>query len=597
MARLLLLWLALCGLARAAPPLVFDAAEFAATSDARPPAANAAWRALPLPDLWRVHHPATLEHGWYRVRFARPADDAPLALYLPRLGMNAALWLNGHPLGDGGRMDEPLARNWNRPLLFVLPRERLTEHNTLTLHLRGNAHTQAGLFPFQLGEVTPLRAAYEHAYFYSVSLNQSATLLIAFVGVLMLSLWARRRQDKAYLLFGIAAWVWALQSTNLYWREPPFTTAQWETLVNASFEVFAALLLASLLRFVGVWRDAYRAGFLLLLVGAPATLPFAPPAHFLQITAVWHFVTVLATLFTLALTLRTAWRGNRDARLLVGAMGVILLFAAHDWGIHSAHLLGRYFGGVLGGDVTLLQYSAPVLFMAIGWIMTNRYLRTLADFERLNAELDRRVQAREAELTASHVRLHELEMQRAVAEERERIHRDLHDDVGAKLLSLVYRADSRENAELARAALQDLRDTVSRSGGEATSLASLAADWRAECEKRLIEAGLTLDWTQRGDLDSPQLAQQQALHLGRVLREAVSNVIRHARAKQVRVTLEGDGRGVRLDVTDDGTVCPDPRPGGGLRNMAARAQRLGATLERYTPQAGGCGLRLALPLA
>ena len=124
MARLLLLWLALCGLARAAPPLVFDAAEFAATSDARPPAANAAWRALPLPDLWRVHHPATLEHGWYRVRFARPADDAPLALYLPRLGMNAALWLNGHPLGDGGRMDEPLARNWNRPLLFVLPRER-----------------------------------------------------------------------------------------------------------------------------------------------------------------------------------------------------------------------------------------------------------------------------------------------------------------------------------------------------------------------------------------------------------------------------------------------------------------------------------------
>lgn len=599
MRTVLLLWLLWLAPVAAASPLTIAQGEFAVSASALPPADGARWQPQALPDLWRINHAPGIEHGWYRFRFRLPPNASTQAIYLPRLGMNAALYLNGHFIGDGGRMTEPLARNWNRPLLFVLPEAWLRDDgNTLHIHLRGNAYTQAALFPLQVGEEAALRPKYERALFFSASLNQSATLLIAFIGILMLSLWARRRQEVAYAYFGIAALVWAVQSTNLYLRELPFATAQWEIFVNASFEVFAAMLLASLLRFIGVWRDAFRPWFLLLLVGSPLSLLLIPADHFLRVTALWHFATVILTLFTLGMTLRAAAWGNRDARLLVAAMSLIMLFGLHDWAIHSAHLLGRYAGRILGGDITLLQYSAPILFMAIGWIMTNRYLRTLADFERLNTELDQRVQARETELEASYARMNELEMERAVANERERIHRDLHDDVGAKLLSLVYRADTTENAELARAALQDLRDAVLRSTAEDCALTSLAADWRAECEKRLSEAGLQLHWGQSGMTDNVQLSQPQALHIGRVLREAVSNTIRHADAGRVDVRLDFDGTRLKLDLRDDGRGCPDTlHRGSGLRNMAARAQRLGATLERYAVPGGGCGVRLDAPVS
>ncbi|MDP2253276.1 MAG: histidine kinase, partial [Thiobacillus sp.] len=446
---LLLGWLWLAPVA-AAMPLTIAQGEFAVSASMVPPPDHAAWQEQTLPDVWQRNHAPGLEHGWYRFRFDLPPSARTQAVFLPRLGMNAAVYLNGHFIGDGGRMAEPLGRNWNRPLLFVLPGERLrTQGNTLHIHLRGNAYTQAVLFPLKVGEESALRPEHERALFFNISLSQSASLLIAFIGVLMLSLWMRRRQEIAYAYFGTAALIWAVQSTNLYLRDVPFSTAQWETFVNASFEVFAVLLLASILRFIGAWRDAFRPWILLLLIGSPLSLLLAPAEHFLLVTALWHFATLALTLFTLVMTLHTAAGGNRDARLLVAAMSLIMLLALHDWAIHSAHLFGHYAKRILGGDIFLLHYGAPILFMSIGWIMTNRYLRTLTDFERLNAELDQRVQAREAELEASYTRMRELEMERAVAGERERIHRDLHDDVGAKLLSLVYRADSAENAELA----------------------------------------------------------------------------------------------------------------------------------------------------
>ena len=58
----------------------------------------------------------------------------------------------------------------------------------------------------------------------------------------------------------------------------------------------------------------------------------------------------------------------------------------------------------------------------------------------------------------------------ALAEERERIYADLHDDLGAKLLQLIHTANDPRQADLARAVLQDLRDVVTRSRGEPGTL-------------------------------------------------------------------------------------------------------------------------------
>lgn len=576
--------------------------------DAVPPPDRADWQPQALPDAWRDTHPELHTSGWYRFRFTvTPGDDPLQAVFLPKLGLNAAVWLNGVFIGDGGRFDDPISRNWNRPLLFLVPPGTLKPGgNTLHIHLRGHAYTQASLHPPKIGPDSVLRPMYEREHFLRITLNQTASLLIASVGVLMLALWLQRRQDTAYAWFAASALVWAAQSVNLYVRDVPFTTAQWEVMINASFQVFSALLMVSLLRFAEAGGRPLIPALMLSALLGPLTMWLAPDAQAIRVSAFWHLYTLAGAAATLAFLLRAAIRWhNRDARLLVGALGVVLLLAAHDWLMHSRHLLP---GGhrLLLDDVYLLHYGAPLLFLAVGLIMTSRFVRVLNEFERLNGDLEARVRLKHAQLEQTFARVREMEMEQAVTDERERIYRDLHDDVGAKLLSLVYRAGSPSAADLARSALQDLRDVVSRSGSDFFRMDDVAADWRAECEKRLAEAAIPLDWSQYGALGEVELSQPQVLNVGRVLREAVTNVIRHAQARGVWIELGSDGERLALRVCDDGIGLKGGEPGAGttgsgpggrgLRNMDARAARLGGVLLRRQAPQGGLEVLLELPL-
>ncbi len=581
----------------------FNHADFLIDPGMTPPDDQADWQAQALPDLWRQNRPDTsAESGWYRIRFEMELLDSTLqAIYLPKLIMNASLYLNGVAIGNGGPFDEPIGRNWNRPLLFLLPPGLLhTGKNTLHIHLRAHPYTQAALHPLSIGPELLLREQYDRAHLLNITVNQTATLLITAIGILMLSLWLRRRQDTAYAYFGCAALVWAAQSTNLYIRDIPVDTATWEILVNSSFQVFSGLLLISLLRFVSIDHPRLMRILWSGILISPPSLALASANHYFALTSFWHLFTIVCLLWTLTLLVRAAFQtGNSEARYLVAAMSLVFVLALHDWLIHSQHIWqGGPFNWPLK-DVFLLHYSAPLIFLCIGLIMTGRFVRVLNQFELLNDQLEARVVTKQSELEASYTRLHKLETEHAVTEERERIYRDLHDDVGAKLLSLVYRSANAEDADLARSALQDLRDVVSRSGSDSFELEAVVADWRAECERRLADAGLRLEWQQSPELESLHLTQPQALDFGRILRESVSNVIRHAQATHIRIELWLADNTLQLVVTDDGIGCPDStpcKPGRGIRNMSSRAHRLGGSflIEYLSPN--GCRLSASIPL-
>lgn len=586
--------------AAGAQTLELRQAEFVLDDAPRPPGEAAPWRPQALPDYWRENHPGAGNYGWYRFRFAAPPGRDPLqAIYLPRLGLNAAVWLNGTYVGDGGRFEEPIARNWNRPLLFLIPPGLLRAgDNTLHVRLRSHPFTQADLYAVEIGPEKALRPRFEWTEFLNITINQTATLLIVATGVLMLSLWWRRRQDVAYGYFGLAALVWAAQSTNLYLRVPPVSTATWEILVNGTVQLFSGFLLISLLRYAAAGGRPVIAALWLSIIAGPASLVLVPTQHFFKATSFWHLYTLVAASATLALLVRAALvQRNRDAGMLVASLATVVILAAHDWLLHSQHMFD--FGPLwLNSNLYLLHYSAPVVFLSIGVVMTSRFVLVLNQFESLNNDLEERVRAKQAELQAGFARMRELETERAISGERERIYQDLHDDVGAKLLSLVYRAATSDDANLARSALQDLREVVSRTGSDSYTLEALAADWRVECGQRLAEAGIGSDWRLSGPLAETELSQPQALNLGRILREAVSNVIRHAGACNVEFGLAlADGH-LRVSVRDDGIGCDDSRlrAGRGLLNMETRAGKLGGRLVRRNAETGGCEIALELPL-
>src|SRR5690606_10590675 len=128
-----------------------------------------------------------------------------------------------------------------------------------------------------------------------------------------------------------------------------------------------------------------------------------------------------------------------------------------------------------------------------------------------------------------------LEIAQAVELERQRIHDDLHDDIGGKLLTLLHRVHEPAQQQLVRELLQDLRAILARSRGAEGSLLEVLALLREEAEHRLEAQSIALDWQQAEGLPDPDLDQAQARHLLRIGREAITNSLRHARPHRLRV--------------------------------------------------------------
>lgn len=593
---LLLIAMLIASSARATEVLDFRDAEFVMQHGDGPPPDSARWEALSLPDLWNVSRPGVGGDGWYRLRFRLgQVPGQEYAVYLPRLCMNAAAYLNGTFLGDGGSFDEPVARNWNRPLFFLVPPSLLhAGENTLYLRVNSPVYSLGSLSAVQVGPESELRPIYEEKFFLRITLNQTATLIIAAMGLFMLALWVRRRRDTMYGLFGLSALVWAFNASNQFLQTIPMQAPLWEGLIQSSFQVFIALLMLSLLRFLDVRKRYLERLLWLMMIGSPLSMLLLPEVWMTRTSLVWHSITLISSLLVIGYLVRATSRTpNFDNWLLTGALGVNILFAVHDL-LRQASILRN-------GDSHWLHFGGPLFFLVVGGIMTNRFVLVLNQFERLNADLEHRVRAKHAELEAQFDSARNIEKQHAMMEERNRIYRDLHDDVGAKLLGLAIsaqRANLHNEADLARSALQDLRDVVSRSAQAATPLSDLLADLRMETNQRVQAAGLQFNWQYPERETAALVSAEAALNLSRILRESVTNVLRHAQASRISITTSIDGTNFCFSVEDDG-IGPGEglKPHRGMTGMQARAATLGGTLDWRAVQPHGCLVEFCVPLS
>ncbi|MEO7063796.1 MAG: ATP-binding protein [Dokdonella sp.] len=187
----------------------------------------------------------------------------------------------------------------------------------------------------------------------------------------------------------------------------------------------------------------------------------------------------------------------------------------------------------------------------------------------------------------------------AAATERERIYTDLHDDLGAKLLGMIHASDSPAHADSARALLQDLRDVVTRSRGAADSLHDVLADIRTETAHRLAAVDIALAWEVADALPDPAIDADRALHLYRIVREAISNAIRHAEAARVRVRIRAKDGTLYFALSDDGsgTDAGAVGSGRGVSNMRGRAAQLDGAIDWTPATNGGTKVLLTIPLA
>lgn len=235
--------------------------------------------------------------------------------------------------------------------------------------------------------------------------------------------------------------------------------------------------------------------------------------------------------------------------------------------------------------MTSLLASALVLLLVLGGAagLLFRYL------QRARAQIQQQAQQHQALLRQAR--------QQAAAVERERIYADMHDDVGAKLLTLMHSSSDAKTADLARALHQDLRDVVSRTLAPPPTLRAALAGIHDEAEQRLAGLGAALVWQQPDTLPEVQLDAAQSLHLFRIVREAISNAIRHAAVRLLRVRVVVQGAVLVLDITDDGSgLQPQAAPSRGMQSMQSRARELQGALHWDAGTQGGTKVVLEFPL-
>lgn len=190
--------------------------------------------------------------------------------------------------------------------------------------------------------------------------------------------------------------------------------------------------------------------------------------------------------------------------------------------------------------------------------------------------------------------------ERGAAAERRRIAQDMHDDVGARLLMLIHRAPTADLADLARAAMNDLRTALSALEARPVALADALADWRAEATQRCEAAGVQLAWQGPDDvpgLEGVVLPARQRLLVERALREGLTNALKHAAPRQVAVDFDLGARTIGLALTDDGRSGDPARwvEGRGLRGMRQRLRDIGGRLELGLDARGRTCVRVELP--
>jgi len=220
----------------------------------------------------------------------------------------------------------------------------------------------------------------------------------------------------------------------------------------------------------------------------------------------------------------------------------------------------------------------------------------------MNAELEERVRQKQRELERNFQKLDALSREAAVVDERQRIMTDMHDGIGAHLISALSLAESddaspREIAAVLRDCIDDLRLTIDSFDSTDNELLPALGNFRYRIEGRLRTVGIELVWKVCDLPQLPYLSPRNLLHILRILQEAFTNVLKHAQATRIIVeTGLTENRKVFIRVSDNGKGLTKASKlnGRGMNNMARRAAAIGGEV-LVASRGEGTTMQLLLP--
>ena len=559
---------------------------------------------IKLSHRWDEQFPGLAGQASYRISLPATTGTEPRALLFTRVGNQAEVRINGSVVARLGTAGDTRFDAAKTSWLVTVPAALLRADgaNVLDVQVHCQPGRWGGLSLVRYGPLSLLEGAQRQQRLWRVSLPVVMASGFVLMGLTALGLWWRQRVPL-YGWFAAAALLGVVRHMDRIWPDVPVPWPWLGALVAAAYAAHLTLMFRVAAEMMAV-RSARLHHLMVVTLVVSTTLA---SASFLgQVPILWTAALLLLAPYGLTaavLVARAAWQRRHQAQGLVMLVVMLLLVAAAVF-----DFLGVRLGFSQGNLFSVLPLAVFVIAVLVAALVVARYNTTATAYAALNADLADRVQTRENELHQAYAALREGQREQAVQQERQRLMREIHDGVGAHLvllrnLAAQGQAEPQAIEQQAQMALDELRMAVDSMQPVHGDLSTVLATMRYRLLPRLQAAGLQMQW----DVDRlpavTGLTPQAVLHVHRILLEALSNVLRHAQARQVHVrarAVDTPAPAIVITLQDDGRGLPTASAGAaqghGLANMQTRATAIGAELSVQAIKPHGTCVTLLWPL-
>jgi signal transduction histidine kinase len=539
-----------------------------------------------LPLRWPSEADSPLRTVALRMHFAlTEVPDRTWALLMAHATEGGRFSVNGHFIGTIAAESEWRHVAWRRPqLLAIDPSLLLAGDNEVLIETAfgPGVHLLSGV---EVGSLSELWNHYALQLFLFYLWDWAGEAVALLIMIVFGALWIQRRDVNSGLL-ALASACWLVSCAMGLVEIMPVGMRFGVHLAGmASMAAFTALLALCLLRLCELRRPGWEwfiwifaaIGPLLSVLTATRADPYLDRS--------WQpgLILIIAIVTGLGLYRRT--QGLAAPKALVLFAAIVLIFGAVlDFGAAIGH-------NDLDG-VQALHFASPLMLLALATPLMDGFMKMMHETEAARNELESRVREREQLLKRNFERLRESERVKVEAQERQRIMQDMHDGLGSQLMSslmLVERGavSNDQFAQILRESIDDMRLAIDALAADDADLAAALGNLRFRMEPRLRAAGMELTWDARRLPEELGLHPDVVLPILRIVQEALTNALKHSRARAVRVTLAtegtGDAQSLDIRIADNGRGIGEERVGGrGLLNMRNRAQKIGAQLKIET---------------
>ena len=513
------------------------------------------------------------------------------------------MYLNGTLIEMKGRVAAPPSVYRYDGRLIRMPLDLLKQGENevvwlLTIERRGSG----SVTPFYLGNYSELESPLRHLRWLTDDLVRASLWLQMAALLFALALLLRGSKERVVLWFAVVSPFWL---TVALWHLAPdwivSTSLRFAAFYVSLFGMiaFSLLFVCAILESPPRWLT--RSALAYFVIGTLLSLVagFWPNLDGYWRTAVPHYTVKWSAMLILPyVVLRLYGYLDRQRGSLMAQWTLAAAVLPAVCGVYDA-VRGSF------GPTSFALYPISGLGISIAFCLElgRRVLANQARMARYSEELAATVKARELELADNYAKLQVADRERTLTLERQRIMQDMHDGVAGQLTALVYLANDAnigrtQIVEAVRAGLIDMRlvlDSLNQHDGD---LALALGAFRGRIEPLLRASNIQLVWDVDWKLDLQGFSPEAMLGVLRILQEALSNALKHARASRIEVHAARRDGHLQFAVVDDGVgFAASARVLNhyGLSGMDSRAQKLGARLN--LDSAPACGTTVMLEIA